>query len=129
MSFRKLCWRDISPRVAKVLCDIASGKIVGYAELKGHWWKTDITYPAHPWSETIGVFGTMEEAKNAVTQAAQRSDETVVMEEAEVLVVIYEKALRNIVCCGGRASEIARNVMADPAKWLEGLRAISTGEE
>lgn len=141
--FKKLAWRNVSPRVETVLCDIATNKIVGDVKLKGNWWSAtyfgDLASAMMP---TCGAYSTEKEAKQAVVTHATFNNATfdkanvvgdmvvgeanvVVMEEPEVLVDIDEAALRNIIAAPDleSAKQIARDVLADPAKWLKDLLA------
>lgn len=115
----KLVWRNVSPSIEKLLCDIRDNRVVGSVRLKGNWWTANCfeNLRAAGMISACGVFAEEENAKLAVVSRATFNNDTIIVEEPEVLLNTYEKALRNIVCCDGLAGEIARQVLANPGKW------------
>ena len=80
-------------------------------------------------STSCGIYAKEEEAKRSVTSRATFNNMNIVMEESEILGDIQAKALRNIIAAPDleTAKKIARDVMADPAKWLKELEAPFKG--
>lgn len=119
---RKLFWHANNPTGDRLLWDDRKRCFVGGVEY---------SFDTYKWRVRIGVskdasvgrekYCTMEEAKRAVEVKVAAKKEVVFVEENQILVKIYEAAFRNVIAAPDieAAKKIARDVMADPAKWLK----------
>ena len=134
MAFKKLVWKNSTPPSEKILYDIRTGELVARIYTDHSWWAIAIQNQKsfdNPKINSIHntYYATSTAAKAAVTAfITQTLDENVIIEEDEVLVDIQQQALRNIIACGGKAAEIARDVLHDPSTYLKKLREKQVAE-
>ena len=121
---KKYLWQNQTLSKVKLWVDIKTGAITGAVteSRDGTWQGT--TYDCNGHAEgRLGSFRDAASAKCAVNESYPRTDkkEYVVIDEPDIVGVITDKALLSIIASKylETAKTIARDVMADPAKWQE----------
>lgn len=116
----KLFWKDLTPKETLVLADLRTGHIKGRVSRVANSWSV-YACDWYPWNFRGNNFADLHHAKQ-YTEAYVKSylpDDLVIMEEVELLVEIYERALRQILANRDleEAHRIAREALADPSKF------------
>lgn len=133
MKHEKLHWTVPARPGARVLCDVATGAVVGRVELGSVvGWAASCFVGSPVELSTVGAYRAAANAKRAVeARVYKHNAEVTIIDEPEDVLEIYEVALRNIMASGNRidAVAIARDVLANPAGWLEEHQDRKDAEE
>ncbi len=121
---KKLFWHNNDSHVSRELYDPVAGKIVGGILRNDNDDVWDVRKRDDSSGETVFRTFTsapiMEEAKCEMEKyicGLPEYENTIVVDEPKITVVVYENALRSIVAIPEDAIKIARAVLANPAAW------------